>query len=183
MNRLQSFIKNGTLTPLKLLSVLLLISACDTSKLPEFVDDPAYNKQRVAYWKERAAEGDLEGMYQYGVERCCGPNKEKSTKEALELLCYAAKAGHNKSQMKVADIYNESYYWVNLPFRPVIPGEWAEPDNDIISYAWYEVAAENDHIDARRKRYEVADRLTYNQLARSRELIRSYPDIPCEIYR
>jgi len=140
----------------------------------------AYEEEERHRWEAKAKDGNPEAEYKYGMTFCCGLGAFYNNVTASEWVCKAARKGYVKAQAQVGHFYRKDKGF-GLPQKKL--QEASLPQDDALASAWYGIAAKQGNGDAPREQAAIARRLTTEEVARSRQLEASFPNLPCEITR
>jgi len=93
--------------------------------------------------------------------------------EGMMWLCKAAFAGYSPAQSEIGNVYRSDKN------KALKKSEF--PNDDVLAYAWYSIAAANKNANAAGIQYEIASRLSFDELKKAKKMVADYPILPCEI--
>jgi TPR repeat protein len=149
----------------RLLLSLLLISFVATPAFADFASAmQAYQDGDYAAaaseWEQLAEEGSAASMFNLGLIEEGGLGREANAESAFDWFLRAAENGFDRAQFKVAE-------W--LATTPI--GDDDEP-NLAAARQWYLLAEAQGYIGAKKRRKQLAKRMTPSQIARGDMLAR-----------
>jgi TPR repeat protein len=108
-------------------------------------------------WRPVAEQGGVEAQFNLGLLYYHGKGLPADPAEAHAWYLKAAEAGYARAQYRVAEMYEK--------------GDGTRKDL-IQAYFWFRVAGDRKHADARKRRRQVAKRMTPEQIAYADMLVR-----------
>lgn len=147
---------------------IILLSACN-SRTEEGLTK--YQADKMA--KSAKASGNMEDYYNAGKAYCCGKAEVRDAALSLKSFCAVAKKNYKYAQKELGDLYRKD--------KKAELNNSGFPDDDLVAYAWYSMAAAQKISEAVDGQYEVAARLSFDELKKAKEYVSLYPAIPCGI--
>ena len=126
--------------------------------------------ERVPLLKDAEA-GNMEAQYNLGKNYCCGTGTLEDNGQALYWWCQAGRQGQPDALFEIGNLFLNTHGIVGTQI-PVDPAR---------AYAFYQLAENCYHKDAAAERRALEKTLTVQQRRDADELIRNWPDAPCEL--
>lgn len=143
---------------MRVFSVAVLLASLMLYASPSFAsfeyDESTVSPEDVANWRALAQKGDAEAEYNLGECYLKGEGVKQDEREAANWYEKAANQGYPDAERAMGFVYR---------------GGGARPMNKILSYMWFDLAAENGDDGAVELRNDVAWSMTESEIDEARK--------------
>lgn len=124
-------------------------------------------------WKNLALQGDAEAQYKVGTIYCCGERPRYDTVQALFWWCQAARQNQRDALLDIGKLYENAHKQKGT----------IVPRNNTLAFVYYTKAVEHGNDDAVMEYKKLEPNLSPEERDDVVRLLKSWPSVPCEVYR